>query len=168
MEVERHKALALYEDGRIVSDRGVLFAANPEEAGESRLPLLRPEQQVSLMTEAFVRLSDVLAPLSVRITDFQISDRASWSLVFSSDEIPPTQVELGRDDEGLDSVAKRLGDFVKVYDQVRTKRAGRPLRWICATPRRLRRRIPTKTSFGRGAKKGGTARPEPAPITPGA
>ena len=45
VEVERHKALALYEDGRIVSDRGVLFAANPEEAGESRLPVFYgPEQ----------------------------------------------------------------------------------------------------------------------------
>lgn len=170
VEVERHKALALYEDGRIVSDRGVLFAANPEEAGESRLPVFYgPEQQVSLMTEAFVRLSDVLAPLSVRITDFQISDRASWSLVFSGEEIPPTQVELGRDDEGLDSVAKRLGDFVKVYDQVRTKLGGPPASVDLRYAKAFAASNPDENLIRAWREKGRDGQTQvPAPISPGA
>ena len=153
-----------------MSDRGVLFAANPEEAGESRLPVFYgPEQQVSLMTEAFVRLSDVLAPLSVRITDFQISDRASWSLVFSGEEIPPTQVELGRDDEGLDSVAKRLGDFVKVYDQVRTKLGGPPASVDLRYAKAFAASNPDENLIRAWREKGRDGQTQvPAPISPGA
>lgn len=170
VEVERRKALALYEDGRIVSDKGVLFAANPEEAKERSLPVFYgPEQQISLMTEAFVRLSDVLAPLSVRITDFQISDRASWSLVFSSGEIPPTQVELGRDDEGLDSVARRLGDFVKVYDQVCTKLGGPPASVDLRYAKAFAAASPDENLIRAWRGKGRDGQEQvPKPISPGA
>lgn len=127
VELRRHKPMALYEDGRIISDEGVLFAANPEEAGGVKLPVFYgPAQQVNTMAQAYARLDDVVAPLGVEITDFQISDRASWSLVFSSERIPPTQVELGRDDEGLESVASRLKAFVKVYDKVCEDLGGPP------------------------------------------
>lgn len=127
VEVTRRRAIALYEDGRLVSDRGVLFAANPDESGETDLPVFYgPAAQVALMTSAYERLKDVLSPLGADVTDFQISDRASWSLVFSSGTIPPTKVELGRDDEGIESVAKRLKAFVKAYPTVCQRLGGPP------------------------------------------
>ena len=101
IEVEVHEAMALYEDGRLVSTQGVLFSANPEEGREARdLPAFYGgAEQVEEIAERYRRFGDILAPLGARITDVILSDRGSWSLVFESDEIPPTKVELGQPED---------------------------------------------------------------------
>lgn len=98
IEVDVHEAMALFEDGRLVSTEGVLFAANPEEGREAKsLPSFYGNAaQIGRIAARYRRFGTILAPLEATITDVILSDRGSWSLVFESETIPPTKVELGQ------------------------------------------------------------------------
>jgi cell division protein FtsQ len=93
-----HRALGQWDDGRLVSDRGVLFTANPAEA-EADLdgPLVGfsgPPRYAEQAVRHFHELAALLAPLQLSIRSIRVSDRASWSLAAA----PPLRIELGRDD----------------------------------------------------------------------
>jgi len=91
-----HRALGEWGDGRLVSDGGVLFEANPAEA-EADGPLVSFAGPPAAAPDAVSRFHDfsaLLAPLQLRVAGVRISDRASWSLTTD----PPVQFELGRDD----------------------------------------------------------------------
>lgn len=113
--VDVYEAMALYEDGRLVSREGVLFAANPEEASEARaLPSFYGNaRDVKEIAARYRRFGKLLEPLHARITDMILSDRGSWSIVFESDEIPPTKVELGQpqgDERNPERLAEKLAE----------------------------------------------------------
>jgi cell division protein FtsQ len=109
-----HRALGEWDDGRLVSDRGVLFVANPAEAeAEASGPLVGfsgPPRYAEPAVRHFHEFSASLAPLQLSITGIHVSDRASWSLSAS----PRLRIELGRDDppgrlqERLDSIAAAM------------------------------------------------------------
>ena len=125
--VERHVARALYEDGRLVNDKGELFAANPEEAGPQALPMFYgPAGSVDVMLKAWADFETMLSPLGVRVTDLQVSDRGGWSLVFSGPDTPPTKVELGRDETGYAAIGEHLKEVAAVYPRVRALLKGPP------------------------------------------
>jgi cell division protein FtsQ len=110
-----HRALGEWSDGRLVSDAGVLFVANPAEA-EADGPLVSfagPPRYAPDAVDRFRRFSALLAPLQLRIAALHISDRASWSLTTS----PRMQIELGRDDPP-GSVQQRLSEIVAAYPVV--------------------------------------------------
>lgn len=98
--VEVHQAMAVYEDGRLVSTEGVLFSANPEEGAEAvDLPnFYGAPSLVMEIARHYKRFSAAAAAIPAKITDVTLSDRGAWTLVMASDVIPPTKVELGRDD----------------------------------------------------------------------
>lgn len=126
--VETHQALALYEDGRLVSTEGVLFAANPDERDNPSDPLPNfygPAAQVPQIARYWREFSLALRPLGVTVTDVNCSDRGSWSLVMSSDDIPPTRVELGQEEAGV-SVVERLADMAAAYPKVAELMDGPP------------------------------------------
>jgi cell division protein FtsQ len=107
-----HRALGEWSDGRLVSDAGVLFVANPAEA-EADGPLVSfagPPRYAPDAVDRFRRFSGLLAPLQLRIAALHISDRASWSLTTS----PRMRIELGRDDPP-GSVQQRLAEIVAAY-----------------------------------------------------
>jgi cell division protein FtsQ len=110
-----HHALGEWSDGRLVSDQGVLFVANPAEA-EVDGPLVSfagPPDHAAEAVEHFHRFSALLAPLQLRIASIQISDRASWSLTTT----PHMQIELGRD-EPVGRLEQRLAAIVAAYPVV--------------------------------------------------
>lgn len=125
--VTQQVARALYEDGRLVNDEGELFAANPEEATSRELPVFYgPATSVGTMLTAWYAFEKTLSPLGVRVTDLQVSDRGGWSLVFSGPDTPPTKVELGRDETGLDAIEKHLKEVAAAYPRVRELLKGPP------------------------------------------
>lgn len=128
VDVTPYQALALYEDGRLVSDKGDLFQANPEEADNAgRLPnFYGPIAQVKTLALMYDRLGRVFAKIDVKITDLQISDRGTWSLVFSNAQIPPTKVEYGRERIGFDSLLAQTEKLVQVYPKVYDLMKGPP------------------------------------------
>ena len=110
-----HRALGEWSDGRLVSDTGVLFVANPAEAEAdgSLVSFAGPPRYAPDAVDRFHRFSALLAPLQLRIAALHISDRASWSLIMS----PRMQIELGRDDPP-GSVEQRLTEIVAAYPVV--------------------------------------------------
>jgi cell division protein FtsQ len=110
-----HRALGEWSDGRLVSDEGVLFVANPAEA-EADGPLVSfagPPGYAPDAVNRFRRFTALLARLQLRVAALRISDRASWSLTTA----PRMQIELGRDDPP-GSVQQRLAAIVAAYPVV--------------------------------------------------
>ena len=110
-----HHALGEWSDGRLVSDAGVLFVANPAEA-EADGPLVSfsgPPQYAPDAVRNWRQFSALLAPLQMRIAGVQVSDRASWSITLA----PRLQVELGRDDPP-GRLRERLAAIVSAYPVV--------------------------------------------------
>jgi cell division protein FtsQ len=110
-----HRALGEWSDGRLVSDAGVLFVANPAEA-EVDGPLVSfsgPPRYAPDAVRNFLTFGALLAPLQMRIARMQISDRASWSLTTT----PRVQIELGRD-EPPGRLRERLAAIVAAYPVV--------------------------------------------------
>jgi cell division protein FtsQ len=91
-----HRALGIWSDGQLVSDRGLLFAASPGEA-ETQNALVSFEGPPEFAPEAVRRFhewSARLAPLSLAIAAIDVSERASWTLTTESGQ----RFQLGRDD----------------------------------------------------------------------
>lgn len=115
-----HKALARYEDGRLVSDEGVLFEADPAELGPGAAALPNfygDEEQITRITRYYGEFNSVLSALSAHATDVNCTDRGSWSLVMEGADVPSTRIELGQDRPG-DGVVDRLRAVVKAYPRV--------------------------------------------------
>ncbi len=110
-----HRALGQWNDGRLVSDTGVLFVANPAEAEAdgALVSFSGPPQYAPEAVRNLRQFSALLAPLQVRIVGLQVSDRASWSLTLE----PRLQVELGRDDPP-GRLAQKLATIVTAYPVV--------------------------------------------------
>jgi len=91
-----HRALGVWNDGRVLADDGRLFIANAAEA-EIYGPLVAfdgPPQFAPEAARRFYEFAAALAPLSIEIERVGVSERASWSL--QSADGP--RIELGRDD----------------------------------------------------------------------
>ncbi|HEY4037995.1 MAG TPA: FtsQ-type POTRA domain-containing protein [Burkholderiaceae bacterium] len=116
-----HRALGEWNDGRLVSDAGVLFIANPAEAEAdgALVSFAGPPSYAADAVDRFHRFSALLAPLQLRIASLQVSDRASWSLTTA----PAAQIELGRDDP-VGRLDQRLAAIVAAYPAVTARLEG--------------------------------------------
>lgn len=119
IDVTVREAVAQFEDGRLVSDEGVLFSANPDEGSEGgTLPSFAGgADDVSEILRRCRRFTTLLAALPVRVTEVALSDRGGWSVTFQGPAIPPTRVELGREAAGS-SVEERLRQVVAAYPSI--------------------------------------------------
>jgi cell division protein FtsQ len=121
-----HRALGLWDDGRLLSDTGELFIANSGEA-EIFGPLPEfdgPDQFAAAAAARFYEFSALLAPLSLSIARLSISERGSWSL--AADNGP--RFELGRDDPP-GSASDRLATIVASYPLVVARLNAPPVRF---------------------------------------
>ncbi len=130
-----HRALGVWEDGRLLSDRGELFVANPDEAEMyGQLPEFSgPFSAAKDAARRYYELSAQFAPLSLHIAAIDISDRKAWSLrlvpspredVKQSDTL---HVELGRDRAAL-PLTERVAQVVAAYPLVIAQLGGAPTR----------------------------------------
>jgi cell division protein FtsQ len=124
-----HRALGVWGDGRILSDRGRLFVANVAEA-ELYGPLPEFDGPAEFAAEAarrFYEFSALLAPLALTIDAVRISERAAWSLETSAGEAAGPRFELGRDDPP-GRLAERVAAIVAHYPLVLARLPGPPAR----------------------------------------
>ena len=120
-----HRALGVWEDGRLLSDRGELFVANPDEAEiYGQLPEFSgPVATAKEAARRFYELSAQFAALSLRIAAIDISDRRAWSLRLSPDvqaDARPAndiRVELGRDAAAM-PISERVAQVIAAYPLV--------------------------------------------------
>ena len=117
-----HRALGVWEDGRLLSDRGELFVANPDEAEMyGQLPEFSgPFGAARDAARRYYEMSAQFAPLSLHIAAIDISDRKAWSLRLATDQREDAKqsnvlhVELGRDRAAL-PLAERVAQVVAAY-----------------------------------------------------
>lgn len=127
--LSEHRALGVWSDGRILSDRGRLFVANVAEA-ELDGPLPEFDGPPEFAMEAarrFHEFSALLAPLGLAIDAVRISERAAWSLETSAGAAAGPRFELGRDDPP-GRLAQRIAAIVARYPLVVATLSGPPAR----------------------------------------
>ncbi len=130
-----HRALGVWEDGRLLSDRGELFVANPDEAEiYGQLPEFSgPVSAAKDAARRYYELSAQFAPLSLHIAAIDISDRKAWSLRLAPEQREDAKpsndlrVELGRDRAAL-PLAERVAMLVAAYPSVVAQLGGAPAR----------------------------------------
>lgn len=114
-----HRALGVWGDGRLLSDAGVLFTANPAEA-EVYGPLAQldaPEALAAEVARRYYEFSAALAPLSLQVAAVDVSERASWRLRAAAGERPGPVIELGRD-EPVGRLSDRIQQIAATWPQV--------------------------------------------------
>lgn len=117
VDIEEHRALALWSDGRLVNDRGELFAANVAEA-EADTQLLEfsgPPGSEAQVTRRWVELRDQLAAASLFPEAVTLSSRYAWSARLDNG----TTLLLGRE-QGL-PIAERVDRWVALHPAVQSR-----------------------------------------------
>ncbi|HYM48805.1 MAG TPA: cell division protein FtsQ/DivIB, partial [Burkholderiaceae bacterium] len=126
-----HRALGVWEDGRLLSDRGELFVANPDEAEiYGALPEFSgPAHAAKDAARRYYEFSAQLATLSLRIDAIDISDRKAWSLRVSSEtsDASPSRIELGRDGTAA-PLGGRVAQLIAAYPQIAAQVGSPPAR----------------------------------------
>jgi cell division protein FtsQ len=120
-----HRAIGIWEDGRLLSDTGRLFIANVAEA-ELDGPLPGFEGPPAFAAEAcarWERFGARLAPLGLTLAGVSVSERASWTLRTESG----LRIELGRD-EPAGLLDRRLAQLVEHYPTIVAQLKGPPAR----------------------------------------
>lgn len=91
-----HRAIAVWDDGRLLSDRGLLFVANVAEAEvDASLPQVDAPPRFS--AEVSRRLPQIMAQaaaLGLELEAIEVSDRAGWTLRTGGGLV----IDIGRDD----------------------------------------------------------------------
>ena len=159
--VTEHRALGVWEDGRLLSDRGELFVANPDEAEiYGQLPEFSgPFSAAKDAARQYYELSAQFAALSLRISAIDISDRKAWSLRLTPEPREGTKqadeirVELGRDGLVM-PLGERVAQLIAAYPLVVAQLGGPPAR----IDARYARGLAASTSANVTRKPDGVAR----------
>ncbi len=130
-----HRALGVWGDGRLLSDRGELFVANPDEAEiYGQLPEFSgPFGVAKDAARRYYEMSAQFAPLSLHIAAIDISDRKAWALRLAPDQPEDVKqshvlhVDLGRDRAAL-PLAERVAQVVAAYPLVVAQLGAAPAR----------------------------------------
>lgn len=129
INVIRHKAIAIWDDGRLVSDAGVLFSSNDEPIDNLvKMPTFGGDPQyVSDMVRMYPLLSEEVRQIGARIKAVNVTFRGSWSVVIDSDNFDALTIELGRALATNEPVL-RLSQVVENFDRVCEMMQGWPSR----------------------------------------
>jgi cell division protein FtsQ len=123
--IAEHRAIAVWDDGRLLADSGVLFVANVAEA-ELTGPLPQVDAPARFAAEVARRLPQFegrLAPLGLAIESVEVSERAGWTL--RADGGPA--LELGRD-EPPGRLDERLALVATHYPTLAAQLGAEPVR----------------------------------------
>jgi cell division protein FtsQ len=123
--VIEHRAIAVWDDGRLLSDKGQVFVANVAEA-EAAGPLWQVDAPPRLAADVAQRLPTIAARLQkigLALDGVEVSERSSWTL---RTEAGPT-IELGRD-EPPGRLDERLATIVGYFPLITAQLGGDLLR----------------------------------------
>lgn len=117
--VDEHQALGLWDDGRVLSTRGVLFVANPAEAelDGNLVAFSGPPDMAPSAAAQYRGMSALLAPVALTPVSVEVSERASWAISTVQESTKGPRIELGRD-EPAGRVQERLRTVVAAWSHV--------------------------------------------------
>lgn len=142
--IREHQAIGLWNDGRVLSNRGRLFAANAAEA-ELDGPLVSFSGPPGFAEAAALRwrdLTDVLTPLALAVRAIEVNERASWTVSTVTPQGAGPVLELGRDDppgrlrERVTAVAAAWPTVLTQLERVPTRIDARYANGFTAAPAR--------------------------------
>jgi cell division protein FtsQ len=129
VQLTEHRALGVWGDGRLLSERGLLFVANPAEA-EVDAPLPEFSGPPAAAADAAVKFRDFSARLAgagLTVTAIEVSERRSWALLAWTVDGEVTRIELGR--ESAESpLSERLEQLAAAYPIVVARLGASPVR----------------------------------------
>lgn len=98
IEVERHRSVAIWEDGRLVSEAGVLYVSNDEPIERLlQLPAFSGDPQYAPEAVRYLpRFNEVASKIGARVKAVKVTFRGSWSVVLESPKFLSMEIELGR------------------------------------------------------------------------
>lgn len=109
-EIEAHRPLARWPDGRLVNTYGELFEGETDQA----LPRLRgPNGTEREVARRYLAARAVLAPLGIEPVEVTLSGRFAWQMRLANGVV----IELGRDD-ARESLDARLARFAAAYPRI--------------------------------------------------
>ncbi|WP_085314864.1 cell division protein FtsQ/DivIB [Derxia lacustris] len=124
VELEEHRPIGVWGDGRGVDASGELFVVNEGELEEyDDLPQLDgPDGSERQVVARLAEARDWFDRLGMRVTGIKLSARYAWSVELLPDNAPdgskPMTLDLGRED-GEQTLAQRAARFVAAFDRVR-------------------------------------------------
>lgn len=123
VQLEEHRAAALWGTERLVNAQGEVFEANLGDVEDEALPELNgPEGTAAAMLSMLRRVDPLLARANAHVTALSLSGRGSWRAELDSG----AEIELGRGTE--DEIAARTERFVRTLPQL-TERYQRALQY---------------------------------------
>jgi cell division protein FtsQ len=122
IEIEEHKAAAVWGDGRLVNAQGELFSANLGEAEEQGpLPQFAGPNEASVQVlRRYAELVQWLAPLNMRPESLTLSTRHAWTVKLEDG----TTLLLGRE-QGV-AMEDRMTKWVASVPRLQSRLASRP------------------------------------------
>ena len=147
VEVVRHKAVAIFEDGRLVSDEGVLFSSNDEPIDRlMAMPTFSGDPQYVSEAVRLLPLFEKQAErLSAKVKAVDATFRGSWSIVIESAQFDAMKIELGRA-LTKNGPAVRLAQVVDNLPEVAEMMQGYPERIDARYKDAFAARIPTPSA----------------------
>ena len=144
--LHEHRALGVWHDGRLLSDTGELFVANPAEAEiHGALPAFEgPEAVAHDAARRFYEFAAMVAPLGMKVEAIDVSERRSWSVDVAGMDGAATRFELGRETEPM-ALNDRLAQIVAAYPMVAARVGGVPQRIDTRYPNGLAASLPAKS-----------------------
>ena len=98
IEVKRHQSVAIWEDGRLVSEDGVLYISNDEPIERLlQLPAFSGDPQyVEQAVRYLPHFNEEVKRIGARVKAVKATFRGSWSVVLESPQFDSMEIELGR------------------------------------------------------------------------
>jgi cell division protein FtsQ len=139
-----HRALGTWDDGRLLSDGGELFVANPAEAEiHGPLPAFSGPAAIARdVARRYYEFSALLAAIPLAVDGIDVSERRAWSVRVSGPGLPAGRIELGRD--APVSLSARLEQLIAAYPMVVAHFGGPPARIDARYPNGLAASPPAK------------------------
>lgn len=127
IDVVRHHAVAIWDDGRLVSDDGRIFASNDEPIERLvEMPAFSGDPQyVPEVVRNLPLFEREAERIGARVKAVKVTFRGSWSVVLESERFSAVTVELGRA-LAMNGPLVRLGQVVDNFERVCNMMQGYP------------------------------------------
>jgi len=144
VEVEEHRAFALWNNEQLLNTYGEVFTANPADVDEDgALPRLNgPAGEERKVQSAYLDLVRALAPLSLHPDEVELSDRRAWRVSLSDG----TELLLGRD--GAAPFAQRIAGWVELRPELARRFGAAPMTVDLRYPDGLAIRVASAQTVG--------------------
>ncbi|MGN1209248.1 MAG: cell division protein FtsQ/DivIB [Duodenibacillus sp.] len=127
VDVVRHRSVAIWDDGRLVSEAGLLFSSNDEPIERLvRLPAFGGDPQYVAQAVHYLTLFEEQARrIGARVKGVHITFRGSWSVTLDAERFQSLTIELGRA-LSVNGPVVRLAQVVDNFERVSKMMQGYP------------------------------------------